>query len=55
MAVLQDVTPQKSSTVAVNAGNLQYSGSLAKNASATITVTVGNADVRVSQGMAAAT
>jgi hypothetical protein len=54
MAVLQDVTLQKSSTVAVNAGNVQYSGSLAKNASASITVNVGNADVHLSQGTAAA-
>jgi hypothetical protein len=51
-AVLQDVTLQQSSTVMVTTGNLQYSGSLAANASATITVNAGNADVRLSQGTA---
>jgi hypothetical protein len=50
--VLQDVTLQQSSTVMVTTGNLQYSGSLAANASATITVNAGNADVRLSQGTA---
>ena len=51
-AVLEDVTLQKSSTVAVTTGNLQHSGSLAENASANVTVNVGNADVRFSQGTA---
>jgi len=52
-AVFHNVTLQQSSTVAVTTGDLRYTGTLAKNASANLTETVGNVDVRLSPGTAA--